>query len=273
MSRRLLAPTAIGCAVALAHGPVSQRPRRWAGHSHPVARCDANPRVQRLRTQLKSLKVSPSILSADFAKLGEEVESVIAAGADWVHVDVMDGRFVSNITIGPLVVAALRRRVPEAVLDCHLMIVEPEQRINDFAKAGADIISVHCEASATKHLHGTIGMIKNAGCAAGVVLNPGTPLSAIECVLADVDLVLIMSVNPGFGGQTFIESTVDKVKELRAMCDAKGLDPWIEVDGGLGPKNTWKVKEVGASAIVAGSAVFCAPDYKAAIQGIRTSQR
>jgi len=220
----------------------------------------------------KTVQVAPSILSADFSRLGDEVEQVLSAGADWVHVDVMDGRFVPNITIGPLVVQALRKRCPDAILDCHLMIVEPERRIEDFAKAGADIISVHCEAAASTHLHSTIQQIKKLGCMAGVVLNPGTPLSQIESVLGDVDLVLIMSVNPGFGGQAFIESQVDKIKDLRALCRMRGLDPWIEVDGGVGPKNAAKVLDAGVHAVVSGSAVFCAPDYAHAIRGIRHSQ-
>lgn len=220
----------------------------------------------------KTLQVCPSILSADFTELGKEVKAVLDAGADWIHVDVMDGRFVPNITIGPLVVQALRKRFPDAVLDCHLMIVEPEQRVVDFAKAGADIISVHCEPASTTHLHRTINHIKDQGCMAGVVLNPGTPLTQIEYVLDQVDVVLIMSVNPGFGGQGFLESQIEKVKELKALCKKKGVNPWIEVDGGIGPKNAYKVKDVGANALVAGSAVFCAPDYKAAIEGIRTSK-
>lgn len=152
------------------------------------------------------------------------------------------------------------------------MIVEPEQRVADFAKAGADIISVHCEDAATIHLHRTVNQIKDLGIKAGVVLNPATSLDKIEYVLDIVDLVLIMSVNPGFGGQSFIESQVRKIKELKQMCDAKGVDPWIEVDGGVGPNNAYKVIEAGANAIVAGSAVFGAPDYKAAIDGIRASK-
>jgi ribulose-phosphate 3-epimerase len=184
----------------------------------------------------------------------------------------MDGRFVPNITIGPLVVDALRP-VTDKPLDCHLMIVEPESRVADFVKAGADIISVHAEQSSTTHLHRVVYMIKDLGCKAGVVLNPGTPLSAIEHVLADVDLVLIMSVNPGFGGQKFIESQVAKIAKLRAMCKAIGADPWIEVDGGVTPENAWKVIEAGANAIVSGSGVFGAKDYAAAIQGIKTSKR
>ncbi|CAO2818561.1 unnamed protein product [Amaranthus hypochondriacus] len=216
--------------------------------------------------------VSPSILSANFSKLGEQVKAVELAGCDWIHVDVMDGRFVPNITIGPLVVDALRP-VTDLPLDVHLMIVEPEQRVPDFIKAGADIVSVHCEQSSTIHLHRTVNQIKSSGAKAGVVLNPATPLSAIEYVLDVVDLVLIMSVNPGFGGQSFIESQVKKISDLRRMCAEKGVNPWIEVDGGVGPANAYKVIEAGANAIVAGSAVFGAKDYAEAIRGIKTSKR
>ncbi|KAK4427890.1 Ribulose-phosphate 3-epimerase, chloroplastic [Sesamum alatum] len=216
--------------------------------------------------------VSPSILSANFAKLGEQVKAVELAGCDWIHVDVMDGRFVPNITIGPLVVDALRP-VTDLPLDVHLMIVEPDRRVPDFIKAGADIVSLHCEQSSTIHLHRTLNQVKSLGAKAGVVLNPGTPLSAIEYVLDVVDLVLIMSVNPGFGGQSFIESQVKKISDLRRMCAEKGVNPWIEVDGGVGPKNAYKVIEAGANALVAGSAVFGAPDYAEAIKGIKTSKR
>uniref|UniRef100_A0A7S1THL5 Ribulose-phosphate 3-epimerase n=1 Tax=Compsopogon caeruleus TaxID=31354 RepID=A0A7S1THL5_9RHOD len=217
-----------------------------------------------------SLMISPSILSANFSKLGEEVQAVDKAGADWIHVDVMDGRFVPNITIGPLVVDALRP-VTNKPLDVHLMIVEPELRIPDFAKAGADIISVHCEGSSTIHLHRSLNLVKELGCKAGVVLNPGTPLSDIEYVLDLVDLILIMSVNPGFGGQGFIPSALTKIQALRKMCDERGLNPWIEVDGGVKGSNAQSVKAAGANALVAGSAVFNAPDYAEAISSIRNA--
>ncbi|MDY6782069.1 MAG: ribulose-phosphate 3-epimerase [Cyanobacteriota bacterium] len=220
----------------------------------------------------KQVVVAPSILSADFSRLGEDVKAVADAGADWIHVDVMDGRFVPNITIGPLIVKALRP-VTEKPLDVHLMIVEPEKYVEDFAKAGADIISVHAEHNASPHLHRTLGQIKELGKQAGVVLNPSTPLELIDYVLELCDLVLIMSVNPGFGGQSFIPGVLPKIRKLRQMCDERGLDPWIEVDGGLKPGNTWQVLEAGANAIVAGSAVFNAPDYKEAIEGVRNSKR
>jgi ribulose-phosphate 3-epimerase len=218
----------------------------------------------------KPLVIAPSILSADFSRLGDDVRAVDAAGADWIHVDVMDGRFVPNITIGPLIVQALRP-VTSKPLDVHLMIVEPEKYVEEFARAGADIISVQVEAC--PHLHRNLSQIKDLGKQAGAVLNPSTSLSSIEYCLELCDLVLIMSVNPGFGGQSFIESQVQKIRELRQICDARGLDPWIEVDGGIKGNNAWKVIEAGANAIVSGSGVFGLNDYAEAIRGIRNSRR
>jgi ribulose-phosphate 3-epimerase len=218
----------------------------------------------------KPLVISPSILSADFSRLGDDVRAVDAAGADWIHIDVMDGRFVPNITIGPLIVEALRP-VTSKPLDVHLMIVEPERYVADFAKAGADIISVQVEAC--PHLHRNLSQIKDLGKQAGAVLNPSTPLSTLEYCLELCDLVLIMSVNPGFGGQSFIPSQVDKIRELRTICNQRGLDPWIEVDGGIKAANAWQVIEAGANAIVSGSGVFSQADYAEAIRGIRSSTR
>jgi ribulose-phosphate 3-epimerase len=216
--------------------------------------------------------VAPSVLSADFGRLAEEVHAVDEAGADWIHVDVMDGRFVPNITIGPVVVEAVRKATAKPV-DVHLMIVEPERYLDDFAKAGADHLLVHCEPSATIHLHRTLAHIRDLGKTAGVVLNPATPLSMIEYVLDLCGVVLIMTVNPGFGGQKFIPEMLLKIRALRRLCDERGLDPVIEVDGGLSGENAWRVLEVGANAIVAGSHVFHAPDYAGAISSIRNSTR
>ena len=216
----------------------------------------------------KTVKVAPSILSADFARLGDEVRAIEQAGADAVHVDVMDGRFVPNLTIGPLVVEAVKR-VTSLPLDVHLMIVEPEKYIGDFVKAGAAIVTVHQETC--PHLHRTLQQIRAAGAKPSVVLNPSTPLVTIEEVLGEVDQVLLMSVNPGFGGQAFIEATVDKVRRLRALLDARGLTKVdIEVDGGINPDTARRVVAAGASVLVAGNAVFKEKDYARAIAALRS---
>ncbi len=217
----------------------------------------------------RTIKVAPSILSADFSRLGEEIRAVEAAGADIIHVDVMDGHFVPNITIGPLIVEAARRST-KLPLDVHLMITNPELYISDFAKSGADYITVHAETAF--HLNRLIQSIKEQkGVKAAVALNPATPLSILDYVLADVDMALIMSVNPGFGGQAFIPSALDKIAKLRKRIDEQGLKVEIEVDGGVKPGNAADVIRAGADILVAGSAVFGAKDYAAAVRGIRGS--
>lgn len=205
---------------------------------------------------MNELIIAPSILSADFARLGEQVRQAVEAGARYIHVDVMDGHFVPNITIGPLVVKALRPLATElnAVLDVHLMIANPDRYIVDFAEAGADIITVHVEAC--PHLHRTIQAIHEQGVKAGVTLNPATPLVTLEEILPDVELVLIMSVNPGFGGQSYIPASTDKIRRLRQMLDAIGSTADLEVDGGIKPHNAAEIVAAGANVLVAGSAVF-----------------
>ncbi len=212
------------------------------------------------------IRIAPSILSADFGRLADEVRAAEAAGADWIHVDVMDGRFVPNITIGPLVVEAVRK-VTKLPIDAHLMIVEPERYVEAFARAGADLVSVHAEVS--PHLHRTLQAIRAAGAKPAVALNPSTPLSAVEWVLGDCEMALIMTVNPGFGGQRYIEACTEKVRRLRAMADARGQPLDIEVDGGIKPDTVAPVAAAGANVFVAGTAVFGAPDYRAAIGAIR----
>jgi ribulose-phosphate 3-epimerase len=212
------------------------------------------------------IRIAPSILSADFGRLAEEVRAVEAAGADWIHVDVMDGRFVPNITIGPLVVEAVRK-VTRLPIDAHLMIVEPERYVDAFAKAGANLISVHAEVS--PHLHRTIQAIRAAGARPAVALNPSTPLDGLEYVLGDVDMVLLMTVNPGFGGQGYIPAVTEKVRRLRRMADERGQELEIQVDGGIKPSTVGAVAQAGANVFVAGTAVFGAKDYRAAVQDIR----
>ena len=211
-------------------------------------------------------KIAPSILSADFAKLGEEIRAVEAAGADYIHVDVMDGHFVPNITIGPLVVEAARR-VTSLPLDVHLMIERPELYVEEFAKAGADIIVVHAEACT--HLHRVVQQIKGLGKRAGVSLNPATPLNCLDYVLEDLDLVLLMTVNPGFGGQSFIEACIPKIQQLRGMLDRRGAEAELEIDGGVKIDNIAKIAHAGADVLVAGSAVFGSKDYAATISEMK----
>jgi ribulose-phosphate 3-epimerase len=210
--------------------------------------------------------IAPSILSADFSKLGDEIRSVEKAGADWIHVDVMDGHFVPNITIGPLIVEAARRAT-SLPIDVHLMIEHPDRYIQDFAKAGANLISVQVEACI--HLNRTVRMIKASDLRAGVVLNPATPLSAFEWVLEDVDFVMIMSVNPGFGGQKFIPNSLDKIRALRKMIQDRGLSTLIEIDGGVNEKNIENISDAGVDVFVAGSAIFKSPDYEKTISKFR----
>ncbi|KAB8198543.1 ribulose-phosphate 3-epimerase [Lysobacter maris] len=203
--------------------------------------------------------IAPSILSADFARLGDEVNAVLGAGADWVHFDVMDNHYVPNLTIGPMVCEALRKHGITAPIDVHLMVEPVDRIVPDFAKAGASMISFHPEAS--RHVHRTIQLIKANGCQAGLVLNPATPVEVLDYVLEDLDMVLLMSVNPGFGGQSFIPSTLDKLRRVRAMIDARAPQVRLEIDGGVKADNIGEIAAAGADTFVAGSAIFNAEDY------------
>jgi ribulose-phosphate 3-epimerase len=214
------------------------------------------------------VKIAPSILAADFSKLGDEVKAVEDAGADWIHVDVMDGNFVPNITIGPLVVESIRK-VTSLPLDVHLMINNADHYIKDFASAGADILTVHVEAC--PHLNRTLQLIRDQKVRSGVVLNPATPLSSIEEVLHDIDMVLLMSVNPGFGGQKFIPSAIDKISNLSDIMNHYDQEFELEVDGGIKLDNVAEIKEAGATVLVAGTAIFKADDYKKAIEELRNA--
>lgn len=225
---------------------------------------------------MQATVIAPSILSANFARLGDEVDRVLAAGADWVHFDVMDNHYVPNLTIGPMVCEALRKHGVSAPIDVHLMVEPVDRLVPDFARAGATLISFHPEASA--HVHRTIQLIRSQGCQAGLVLNPATPVEALEWVLEDLDLVLLMSVNPGFGGQSFIPSALDKLRRVRTMIDRTGKPIRLEIDGGVKADNIAAIAAAGADTFVAGSAIFHAPgaDYagvigqmKAAVAAVR----
>ena len=210
--------------------------------------------------------IAPSILSADFAKLGDEIKAVEAAGADWIHADVMDGHFVPNITFGPLIVEAVKR-MTEIPIDVHLMIENPDNFIADFARAGASYISVHIETCV--HLNRSLQLIRECGVKPGVVLNPSTPLQSLDCVLEDVDYVLIMSVNPGFGGQKFIPGSLGKVRELRRTIQSRNLNTLIEIDGGVNEETIADIADAGVDIFVAGSAIFGSRDYKKTIRSFR----
>ncbi len=213
--------------------------------------------------------IAPSILSADFARLGAEVDNVLEAGADWVHFDVMDNHYVPNLTIGPLVCKSLRKHGVTAPIDVHLMVKPVDRIVPDFAEAGASLISFHPEAS--EHIDRTLGLIRSHGCQAGLVFNPATPLNYLDYVLDKIDLVLIMSVNPGFGGQSFIPEALEKLRRARKMIDASGRDIRLEIDGGVNPDNIGQIAAAGADTFVAGSAIFNAPDYAEVIGRMRAA--
>ena len=217
---------------------------------------------------MQSFAIAPSILSADFARLGEEVDKVLAAGADIVHFDVMDNHYVPNLTIGPMVCAALRKYGISAPIDAHLMVKPVDRIIGDFIEAGASYITFHPEAS--EHIDRSLQLIRNGGCKAGLVFNPATPLDVLKYVMDKVDMILLMSVNPGFGGQKFIPGTLDKLREARALIDASGREIRLEIDGGVNVQNIRAIAEAGADTFVAGSAIFNQPDYKAVIDAMRS---
>jgi ribulose-phosphate 3-epimerase len=217
----------------------------------------------------QSTVIAPSILSADFARLGEEVDAVVAAGAEWIHFDVMDNHYVPNLTIGPLICEALRKHGVKAPIDVHLMVKPVDRIVPDFAKAGATNISFHPEAS--EHVDRTIQLIKSSGCTAGLVFNPATPLSYLDYVLDKIDLVLLMSVNPGFGGQSFISSALDKLRQVRERIDASGRSIRLEIDGGVKRDNIADIARAGADTFVAGSAIFSEKDYRDVIRAMHAS--